>query len=78
MKTTLKILIAVARILLLLIPGVLTAWHLWPGHEGWVALMAAFGVETVFLIVVSFIYLVSATHNDPRDVKSNDHASDLS
>lgn len=70
MKTFKKITVAVFRLLLLFFPGILSCLAIAADHPLWIAFLAAFGIETVFIMFVAMCYIVAEVAKSDRDKKT--------
>lgn len=76
MKKVKFIVAAIIRGTLLLAPGVLFGWWAWSKAAALIAILAAVGVETLFLFVFSFISVAIQARKDLKHQQSEEAEAD--
>lgn len=72
MRNLKKIFMAIFRLALLFSPGILTAVASTKSNGIWVALLAAFGIETLVVMFVAFVYLMGEAWRKERESNSQE------
>ena len=69
MKKIKHILTVIARSILILSPGIVTALYLWKSQQAWIAVAAALGVEFAFCVLIACILAVAAKVKSHWDLR---------
>lgn len=74
MKKLKSIIAVISRVILLFSPGILAAVAFAKSNGIWIALLAAFGIETLVVMFVAFVYLTGEAWRKERESSSQEEA----